>query len=114
VPQSTVLDANGLFANGRSGETKMKHHYHKNEQGLWERCYHQTKYLFSPAFLAGFVVANTIAFPLEHALWARVRPFSDISEWIGEAVVSWEASIVIVVLWLVIVAIALYFSVRGE
>lgn len=55
-------------------------HYHKNEQGLLVRCYHNGKsVLCSGAFWIGV----TISFPIEHLLWTKVPPFSWFSAWVG-------------------------------
>lgn len=58
-------------------------HYHADERGFLHRCYHQTRHWLSPGFLAGWIVASTITFPLEHIQWDHVWPFYYVGDWLN-------------------------------
>ena len=55
-------------------------HYHRNNQGILVRCYHQCRNsLLSVSFWLGV----TLSFPLEHVLWEKVWPFKALAVWMG-------------------------------
>jgi len=55
-------------------------HTHIDENGKIVKCYHETKALFQSY---QFWIAMTIGFPIEHAIWVYVPPFSYIAGWFG-------------------------------
>jgi hypothetical protein len=57
-------------------------HFHKDELGTWRRCYHQCRHWLSPGFLAGFLIYQTLLFPLEHLQWDHVWPFNYVGHWL--------------------------------
>lgn len=52
-------------------------HLHKDESGLLVKCYHQSKSVLASF---SFWLGLTIGFPLEHALWEHVWPFTLITK----------------------------------
>lgn len=66
----------------RTTETVSGHarpHFHKNEDGVLVKCYHNTKSLLTDY---RFWIGMTIGYPLEHALWEKIPPFSYIGHFI--------------------------------
>lgn len=61
-------------------EGKVTHHYHRNEYGALIKCYHSCKNVLTDY---AFWIGLTLGFPLEHALWEHVWPFSAITKWMG-------------------------------
>lgn len=58
---------------------KGKYHFHVIAPGRLRACWHvcETKW---KSFVFGWLVANTMAFPLEHALWLYVPPFKYVTD----------------------------------
>lgn len=63
IPDPTVPDIR---------KPKHPEHYHKDEYGLWVKCYHQCRGLLTNW---QFWLGLTFGFPLEHLLWEKVWPF---------------------------------------
>jgi hypothetical protein len=54
-------------------------HYHRSN-GALHACYHQCR----NALLSwGFWLGLTVGFPIEHYLWEKVWPFSELTSWLG-------------------------------
>lgn len=60
-------------------DTGIEPHYHLNKIGMLEACYHRCRTLTKP----GFWIGLTLGFPIEHALWDYVPPFSYVTRWLG-------------------------------
>lgn len=58
-------------------------HYHTDSRGFVHTCYHKCMSWFGVRPMLGFVAATIITFPLEHALYEKVYPFTVISHWLG-------------------------------
>ncbi len=56
-------------------------HFHKNDQGLWEKCYHKTRLSWKAWVIAGFLA--TMSFPVEHYIWEHVPPFNTVADRMG-------------------------------
>ena len=55
-------------------------HFHRNPSGVLVRCYHECKNsIASGSFWAGV----TLSFPIEHWLWEKVWPFTEITKLLG-------------------------------
>jgi hypothetical protein len=75
-----------IEAHAQQHECPTKPHYHKDENGFLVQCYHVChkglqgvkETLLSPAFW----IATTLTWPLEHAIYNFVPPFS----WIGHLI----------------------------
>ena len=64
--------------------SKANVHFHQNEVGVWQRCYHVCKgALFSWQFWFGSVISQVLWFPAEHLLWEKVPGFDNITHWLG-------------------------------
>lgn len=61
-------------------EEKVTHHYHRNEYGALIKCYHSCKNVLTDY---AFWIGTLISFPLEHALYEKVWPFTLISKLLG-------------------------------
>ena len=87
-------------------------HVHVDERGLAHRCYHVCKGWMTPSFLAGWIVANTITFPLEHILWIKIRPFSYVGQWVGETQPQFPlfASVMAFVFYIVLIGAGIYYA----
>lgn len=46
-----------------------KPHYHRNENGILVKCYHDARNLLKER---GFWIGVTVSYPIEHALWEHV------------------------------------------
>jgi len=57
-----------------------KPHYHKDERGILQKCYHGAQNLLTDY---KFWIGVTLSFPLEHFIWEKLWPFYLISEWLG-------------------------------
>lgn len=57
-------------------------HRHTDEKGVLHKCYHHCKHWISPGFLAGYAVAQTIGFPIEHTQWDHIWPFDYVGAWL--------------------------------
>ena len=81
-------------------------HFHENEQGILIRCYHVCRHWLAPGFLAGYLVGQTLTFPLEHIQWDHIWPFYYVGDWLDRIghLQMWIAYIWILTL---IIAIAL-------
>ena len=58
----------------------MAEHTHQTEQGLAVKCYHHCRGVFTSV---GFWIGMTVGYPLEHALWEHVYPFTLIMGLLG-------------------------------
>lgn len=85
VPVDGASLAALLAASSQNGE-EHRHdfdfHTHTDERGFIHRCYHRCRHWLSPGFLAGWLVANTITFPVEHEMWQHVWPYSYVGHWL--------------------------------
>lgn len=66
----------------RINEAGIAYHEHEVKPGYMQRCYHVCRHWLSPGFLAGWIVANTITFPLEHIQWDHIWPFYYVGAWL--------------------------------
>lgn len=55
-------------------------HYHKTEDGLLVKCYHNCRSLLTDW---KFALGVTVSFPIEHFLWTKVWPFYELAEVLG-------------------------------
>jgi len=61
-------------------EEQAVDHYHEDNRGIFHACYHTCRGLLTNwQFWAGL----TLGFPVEHALWEKLPPFSYLSHWLG-------------------------------
>ena len=68
------------ISEGAAGGGGVQPHYHTDERGLLVRCYHESKSLLANwRFWAGL----TFGFPVEHALYEHVWPFTLVTHWMG-------------------------------
>ncbi len=58
-----------------------RYHYHEDEKGILHRCYHKTRISWKAWVLAATIA--TLGFPIEHTIWEKVPPFSNIADRIG-------------------------------
>lgn len=63
-------------------------HYHKDERGVLQRCYHKCRVGVRTWMLA--VLFATLAFPIEHGIWHQVGPLHTASEHV-ESGIGWLA-----------------------
>jgi predicted RecB family nuclease len=59
----------------------VPYHYHEDEKGFLVRCYHRGRVSLRTLVVA--CVVATVAFPVEHYVWAHVEPFAGIAERLG-------------------------------
>jgi len=59
----------------------IKYHYHEDERGILHRCYHKTRLSWKAWVLAAAIA--TLGFPIEHTIWEKVPPFSNVADRIG-------------------------------
>ena len=77
----------------------------------WCTCRHW----LSPGFLAGWIVASTITFPLEHYLWDVVWPFHHYSTWQeSQGFAPWWLSVLILAVWVSAMVFAFLYTVRRQ
>ena len=55
-------------------------HQHRDEYGVWQKCYHQSRALLTNW---QFWLGLTLGFPLEHLIYERLWPFYLITHWLG-------------------------------
>lgn len=58
-----------------------KPHFHADEAGVMQRCYHRCR-----SGVLGFAIATVLwfmAFPVEHLLWTKVNPFPQVAQFLG-------------------------------
>ena len=90
-------------------------HTHTDERGLLVKCYHQCRHWLSPGFLAGWIVASTITFPLEHIFWFRTTTLSRFAHWCeGGPLLSTWLSITIMVVFVIAAIIGIIYAVEKE
>lgn len=58
----------------------MSEHTHIDNKGVLHKCYHECR---DTVLNWKFVLGTVIAFPLEHALYEKVYPFTLITKWLG-------------------------------
>jgi len=63
----------------------------------------------TPGFLAGWWVANTITFPLEHIQWDHIWPFYYVGEWLDS---TGRLQMWISYAWLVFFVASVIFGIR--
>lgn len=59
---------------------ESKLHYHRTEEGKLSKCYHVCKNIITDY---KFWMVTTLSFPLEHAIWDKVWPFTLITHFLG-------------------------------
>jgi hypothetical protein len=58
----------------------MTYHTHTDENGLLVKCYHKCRNVLMDY---AFWIGTLIAFPLEHALYEKIWPFTIVKEFLG-------------------------------
>lgn len=53
-----------------------------------KRALHSVKHMLTVGAISMWIVASTITFPLEHALWEKTWPYSAFTEWLEEAKIA--------------------------
>ncbi len=66
---------------GKSPRNVQQPHFHRNEYGFLEACYHKTRLSWKAWIIAGVLAMS--AFPVEHYIWTHVPPFSSLADRMG-------------------------------
>lgn len=84
-------------------------HVHTDERGFVHRCYHRCRHWLSPGFLAGWLVANTITFPVEHIMWDHIWPYDYVGAWLDH---TGHLSNALSAVWLISFVLMIFAGIR--